>query len=189
MQDPDDPAPALADAPSWVAFVRRAYARSLEHGNRCWQDAAVAAADDPEAARALARAAILGLEQMGTDEPTSFGMLACEALRAHGGADELERLRRARPSLPARTGLRDWRREANRAMAVIEGRVLGRCACIAESGSGAPVWGPLWEVEAEQVDAQRCCCEITARCTACGTRWTVLRDDSYHYPQYHWTRS
>lgn len=185
---PEAAEPTPADAEAWIALVLRAYAESIEHGNRCWQQARTVADGDAAAASALARAAMLGLERMGADEPTSFGMLACEALRHFGGAPELERLRLARPSLPPRPGLRDWRRDADRAIAVIEGRVLGRCACLAESGSGAPVWGPLWEVEAETVDAQRCCCEITARCTACGARWSVLRDDGYHYPQYHWTR-
>lgn len=177
------------DAVRWVAALRAAYARSLDDGGACWKHAEAAVARGTVPATALAQAALLALETMGPEDPISLGMSACEVLRVHGGASELERLRAARPTLPARTALRDWRMEASRAIDVIQARVSGTCTCTAEAARGAPVYGEQWAVESERVDHEGYCVHIVARCTRCQSRWSVRRDDGYHYPTFAWTRT
>lgn len=180
--DPTNPA-------RWLAALRAAYARSLDEGGACWKraEAAVAAGEVP--ASALAQAALLALETMGPADSISLGMSACEVLRVHGGAGELERLRAVRPMLPARKGLRDWRIETSRAIHIIHARVAGSCTCAAEADCGAPVYGAQWAVESERVDHDEYCVYMIVRCTRCGSRWTVRQDDSYHYPTFAWTKA
>lgn len=177
------------DAARWVAALRAAYARSLDDGTTCWKHAEAAVAAGTVPAAALAQAALLALETMEPEDPTSLGMSACEVLRLHGGASELDRLRTARPTLPARTALRDWRLEASRAIDVIQARVAGSCTCTAEATRGAPVYGDQWTVESERVDPEAYCVYMVVRCTHCQSRWAVRRDDGYHYPTFAWTRS
>jgi hypothetical protein len=176
------------DAARWVAALRAAYARSLEEGGACWNRAEAAVAAGTVPASALAQAALLALETMGPADPTSLGMTACEALRVHADRNELERLRAVRPGLPARKGLRDWRVEASRAIDVIQARVSGTCTCAAEAARGAPVYGEQWAVDSERVDTDEYCVHTTVRCTRCQSRWSVRRDDSYHYPTFAWTK-
>jgi len=177
------------DAARWVAALRAAYARSLDDGGACWSRAEAAVAGGSAPASALAQAAILALETMGPEDPISLGMSACEVLREHGGASELERLRTVRPRLPARVALRDWRLEASRAIDVIAARVAGSCTCAAEAARGAPVYGEQWAVESERVDHDEYCVYMKVRCTRCESRWSVRRDDGYHYPTFAWTKA
>lgn len=172
----------------FVDALRAAYARSLADGGACWARAEAAVAAGTVPAAALARAALHALETMQAGDPTSWGMSACEALRVHGGEAELERLRAVRPRLPARTGLRDWRLEASRAIDVIAARAAGECTCAAEASRGAPVYGDQWQVEGERVDVEGYCVYITVRCTRCERRWSVRREDGYHYPTFAWTK-
>lgn len=176
------------DAARWVAALRAAYARSLDDGGACWARAEAAVAAGKVPAAALARAALHALETMKAQDSISLGMTACEALRVHGGKAELERLRAVRPKLPARIGLRDWRLEASRALAVIEARAAGSCTCAAEAARGAPVYGDEWQVESERVEVEEYCTYMIVRCTRCDSRWSVRRDDGYHYPTFAWTK-
>ena len=125
---------------------------------------------------------MLGLETMAEGDPTSLGMSACQALRRHGGQDQLERLIAVRPKLPQRKGMRDWRRDADHATEVVRARAAGVCTCAAEAAGGASYDDPQWQV-AEHDDYIR----VTATCTACGRRWSVERQDGYHFPRFSWT--
>jgi len=184
---PDEP--DLTDAVRWVEALRAAYVRSLEDGTACWRRAEGAAAAGPVPAKALAKAALLALETMGPGDSISLGMSACEALRRHGGAGELERLRAVRATLPARSGLRDWRAEATRARVVIEARAAGSCTCAAEAACGAGVYDEQWRVESERVDREQYCVHMVVRCTRCQSAWLVRQDDGYHYPTFAWSRA
>lgn len=179
--------PDPTDATRWVAALRAAYARSLDEGGACWRRAEAAVTTGAVPASALAQAALLALETMEPDDSISLGMSACEVLRVHGAASELERLRAVRPTLPMRKGLRDWRLEASRAIDVMQARAAGSCTCAAEAARGAPVYGEQWAVESERVDHDEYCVTITVRCTRCQRRWSVRRDDGYHYPTFAWT--
>lgn len=185
MTDAAEPDPT--DAARWVATLRSAYTRSLDEGGACWRLAEARVATGEVPSSALAQAALLALETMGGDDPTSLGMSACEVLRVHGSVSELPRLRAVRPKLPARKGLRDWRLEASRAIDVIDARASGSCTCAAEAARGAPVHDEQWRIESEKVDRDQYCVDLVVRCTRCESRWTVRRDDGYHHPTFAWT--
>jgi hypothetical protein len=178
---------ALGDPPTWLSNLRAAYARSLDAGAGMWTAAHAAVAAGQVPAAALAEAALLALEQMADGDPTSLGMSACEALRQCGGASQLDRLKAARPRLPARSGLRDWRVDADQAIRVIEARVEGACTCAAEAASRAGCYGAQWQIEDERSDPAQYCVHMTVSCRSCGARWSVRREDSYHYPIFAWT--
>lgn len=178
----------LTEPTRWLAALRSAYARSLEDGALCWRHAHAAVESGRAPPSTLASAALLALETMGPDDPTSLGMSACEALRRHGGADHIEPLRALRRGLPGRPGLRDWRRDVDHALAVMTARVAGSCTCGAEAGQGAPPFGSQWHVEAESTDSSGYLVLLTVRCTRCQSCWLVQRDDSYHYPTFTWSR-
>ncbi|MCA9686212.1 MAG: hypothetical protein KC457_28850, partial [Myxococcales bacterium] len=55
-------------------------------------------------------------------------------------------------------------------------------ATLAEAAGGASYDDPQWQV-AEHDDYIR----VTATCTACGRRWSVERQDGYHFPRFSWT--
>ncbi len=185
----DDEVISPEDSTRWLAALRAAYARSLEEGSEHWSRAQAAVTSGAVPAAALAEAALLALETMGPDDPTSLGMSACDALRLHGIEAQLDRLRRVRPVLPARTGLRDWRVEASRALEVIEARVSGTCTCAAEAAAKAGVYGEQWRIEDETVDAEHYCVRMKVRCTHCESLWSVRREDGYHYPLFAWSRA
>ncbi len=166
-----------------LGALREAFAESLEAGHRWWRRAE-AQADSAT----LARWAAAALTAMGPDDGISWGMRACDVLRRHGGASEIEPLRAARPGLPARKALRDWRLEADRALAVIEARAAGRCTCEAEARHGAPVAGPRWQVEGEAVDRAAYAIIHEVRCVPCGRRYRVERQEGYHYPVFRWAK-
>jgi len=181
------PAQQLADPQSWLAALRAAYADSLQAGARFWEQAQRAVDEGQAAADDLAAAALAALEAMAEDDPTSLGMSACEALRRCGGQAQLEALRALRPKLPPRKGLRDWRVDADHAIAVIAARVAGDCTCAAEAERGAAYYGEQWQVEEERSDPASYCTRASVRCKSCGARWSVRRDDGYHYPVFSWS--
>ena len=183
-----DDAIDASDPERWLAALRAAYACSLSDGAAFWRRAQQAIDRGEQPATAIARAAIRGLETMGASDPTSFGMSACDALRLYGGAEELERLRATRDTLPARKGLRDWRVETGRALSVMAARVAGECTCAAEAAHGAPVYGDMWRVESEEIDRDQYCVRMRVRCQRCQSRWLVRRDDGYHYPTFAWSK-
>lgn len=170
------------DAADGVAAMRAAFARSLSDGHRWWREARASMPSAELAARAMD-----ALEAMRATDSVSWGMLACDVLRRHGGADEAARLRAIRSQLPAVRALRDWRLEASRALAVIEARVAGRCPCEAEARHGAPIAGPAWQAEHEEVDHAGYAINHRVRCTACGRRYRVVQQEGYHYPIFYWT--
>lgn len=182
------PGQDLDDPTQWLTSLREAYARSLEEGAAHWRRALAAAEAQPGSASALARAALMALETMGPGDPTSLGMSACDALRQHGGAAEIEPLRAVRSHLPGRSGLRDWRVDADHALTVMTARAAGACTCGAEASKGAAPYGAQWKTESETVDPAQYCTELTVRCTRCQSHWNVRREDSYHYPIFSWTR-
>lgn len=177
----------LGDSNRWLEGLRAAYARSLSEGATWWRQAHAAVDDGESSAAALAEAAVLALQTMADGDPTSLGMSACEALRIHGGAAQIEPLQALRPSLPARSGLRDWRVDAGQALEVMRTRAAGECTCKTEAAGGAAVYGEQWEVESEEVDRERYCVDMEVRCTRCGSRWSVVREDGYHYPMFRWS--
>jgi len=177
------------DPASLLNEMRIAYKNSLKEGAGFWQRLSTSVDSGELEAATLGEVAIKALETMGDDDPTSLGMSACDALRVHGSGTLVERLRAVRPGLPPRRGLRDWRVDADRALEVIEARAKGVCTCSAEASRGAPVYGNQWKVESESTDRERYCVIFEVRCTLCGTRWRVRREDSYHYPISSWTRT
>lgn len=185
----DQPTDDLQDPARWLEGLRSAYARALADGAARWRRARAAVERGDASPDTLAEAALLALETMGPNDPTSLGMSACEALVLFGGSEHLDRLRAARPRLPARKGLRDWRVDADRALQVMRARAAGQCTCAAEAARGAPVHGEQWRVESEQVDASRYCVTMVVRCTRCESTWSVERDDGYHYPTFRWSRT
>jgi len=184
------PPPVDADGiDGWLNALRAAFGASLSFVSAQWQMARDAAGDDEALRPVLAEAALRALETMGATEPTSWGMIACAVLGELGDPRLVPRLRAARPRLPARRALRDWRLEASYALACLEARAGDRCPCDVHARHGRPVHGPGWTVEDERVDVARYCIHMTVRCTRCDTRYTVLREDSYHYPVFRWRRS
>ncbi len=181
-------APSDANALQLLAELRTAYKRSLSAGAAMWKQLISEVKSGTRPAAVVAELSLCALESMGSDDPTSLGMDACNALRRFGGSVHLERLRALRPHLPTRRGLRDWRTDADFALAMMEARADGQCTCsvvAARGGSGA---GEQWAVERESVDRARYCSIREVRCTGCGSRWRVTRDDSYHYPVFTWTK-
>ncbi|TNE92818.1 MAG: hypothetical protein EP330_00085 [Deltaproteobacteria bacterium] len=174
-------------AERWLIDLRTAYAHSLDAGAAHWKQAHAAVDTGRMPASVLTEAALLALESMADDDPTSLGMSACDALRRHGGADHLERLATVRPRLPARSGLRDWRVDADHAHDAMAARGSGGCTCAAEARHGAAPYGDAWVVEHQQPDPERYCTDYRVRCAACGRHWSVRREDGYHYPIFAWT--
>ncbi len=177
-----DPKRAAADP--WrdgLSAARAAQAESLSALHSWWK-----AAERRLEPAVLARRAADALETMGEGDGISWGMIACELLRRHGGAVEAERLRAFKGRLPARRALRDWRLEAARALAVIDARASGVCTCTAEARHGGPVVDPQLSVLSEEVDVAQYAVIMQVSCT-CGRRWQVHRQEGYHYPVFRWS--
>lgn len=183
-----DPLPSLATPDLWLLSLREAYATALEHGTERWKLASEAAAEDPRAASQLAHIALCALGGMQDTDSTLLGMAACEALRRFGSAEHLEPLRALQDKLPSRPGLRDWRADALTALEVMEARAAGRCTCASEASRNSAPYGEQWEEDAPSEDAGHGSRLLSIRCRACGSRWQVRRDDSYHYPLFSWSQ-
>jgi len=160
--------------------ARAAQVRSLTALHDWWREAAGRVPGEQ-----LARWAVDALEGMGDGDSISWGMLACDVLRRHGGPDEAARLRAVRSRLPARRALRDWRLEVGRALSVIGARAAGGCTCAAEASHGAPAFAPQFTVASEETDHAHYAVIMQVYCR-CGRRWRVVRQEGYHYPVFRW---
>ena len=133
----------------------------------------------------LADFALLLLQTL-TDEDGSLDMAAAGLLREHGEGRHLGPLRAVRPKLRPRKALRDWRLEVDRAMAMIEARVEGRCACGVHAMHGAPLTFSGCEVEDESTDLVNYSICYRVRCLGCRRRWDITEQHGYNYPTFSW---
>ena len=103
--------------------------------------------------------------------------------QSNGEPGMLLRLRAVRGRLPTFPGLRDWRADVDRAIAVIDTRQTDRCRCDAES-EGAPDR----EVFALAVIAREpCLITMRAVCRTCAREFVVVEEEGYHFPLFRWT--
>ncbi len=136
-----------------------------------------------EAPAVAAEVALQLLERLDGRASVSVMMMCAEMLRVHGDPGMLLRLRAVRGRLPTFPGLRDWRADVDRAIAVIDTRQTDRCRCDAES-EGVPDR----EVFALAVIAREpCLITMRAVCRTCAREFVVVEEEGYHFPLFRWT--
>lgn len=134
-------------------------------------------------AEAVARA-LTALESLQVEDGIILAMTCVQVVARHGTGADAPRLKALRPGLPPIVALRDWRFEASYALRVLEGRARGECACEAPAASGDRPIPDNFEILSEALGDWTTTSQI--RCRACDRRYTVTRDDGYHYPTFSW---
>lgn len=137
-------------------------------------------------AEAVAQA-LSALESLQVEDGIILAMTCVQIVARHGTGADAPRLKALRPRLPAIVALRDWRFEASFALRVLEGRARGECACEALAASGDRPIPDDFEVLSETLGDW--VTTSLVRCCACDRRYSVRRDDGYHYPTFSWTTS
>lgn len=131
--------------------------------------------------------ALSTLASLQVDDGIILAMTCVQIVARHGTGADAPRLKALRPGLPAIVALRDWRFEASFAIRVLEGRARGECACEALAASGDRPIPDDFEVLSEKLGDWTTTSQV--RCVACDRRYTVTRDDGYHYPTFSWVTS